>query len=243
MNATLEDRVEQRTRDLKEATDEMEAFSYSVSHDLRAPLRAVQGFADAVLEDYGKQLDETANGYLREIERGGSRMTQLIDDLLAYSRLSRTSLELRPVSVASVLSAAREQLTGILCPSEFEIPEHLAVFAHRQTLVQAISNLLTNACKFVRPDTALRIHVWAEERGACVRIWVEDNGIGIAPEHQERIFRVFERLHGQETFPGTGIGLAIVKRAAERMNGAVGVDSDLNVGSRFWIELAKAGAV
>ncbi|HLI76201.1 MAG TPA: PAS domain S-box protein, partial [Acidobacteriaceae bacterium] len=218
LNATLEDRVGQRTRDLKDATDEMEAFSYSVSHDLRAPLRAVQGFADALLEDYGSQLDETATGYLREIEHGGARMTQLIDDLLAYSRLSRSSLDLRPVSVASVLSAVREQMDGNSCAVRYDVPEETVVLAHRQTLVQAITNLLTNACKFVRRDTEPTATVWAEPRGACIRIWVEDNGIGIAREHQERIFRVFERLHGQETFPGTGIGLAIVKRAAERMN-------------------------
>jgi PAS domain S-box-containing protein len=241
LNANLERRVEERTRDLRNANEELETFSYSVSHDLPAPLRAVPGSADALMEDYGEGLDQTALEYLRQIDQGGSRMTQLIDDLLAYSRLSQISLDLRPVGLRTAVKAARDQINGPNCQLTIEVSSDLSVAAHYQTLVQAIAKLLANAFKFIRPEAVPRIRVWAELQGPCVRLWVEDNGIGIAAEHQERIFRVFERLHGEETYPGTGIGLAIVRRAAECMHGACGVESKLNVGSRFWIELPTAG--
>jgi signal transduction histidine kinase len=113
------------------------------------------------------------------------------------------------------------------------------VRAHRSTLVQVLTNLLTNAIVYVAPGAPPRIRVWTEERSGTVRVWVEDQGIGIAPEHQERIFHVFERLHGSETYPGTGIGLAIVRKGIERMGGTVGVESAQGAGSRFWIELPE----
>jgi signal transduction histidine kinase len=114
------------------------------------------------------------------------------------------------------------------------------VVAHPTTLAQAVANLLSNAVKFVAPGTRPRVRVWAEESEGWVRLWVEDNGIGIAPDDHERIFRVFERLHGVDVYPGTGIGLAIVRRGVERMGGRVGVESELGKGSRFWIELPRA---
>lgn len=240
MNAELESRVKERTRELEEANDDLRAFSYSVSHDLRAPLRAIQGFADALLVDYGEQLDQTASSYLKQVELGGARMTQLIDDLLAYSRLSRASLDPRPISLRSAVLDASSQFGAMPCTPLIEVAAEFSVLAHAATLEQSIANLLSNACKFTRPGVASCIRIWAEPRGRCIRLWVEDNGIGIAPEHQESIFRVFERLHGQETYPGTGIGLAIVRRAAERMQGAAGVESELGAGSRFWLELPRA---
>lgn len=241
-NARLEERVAQRTRDLQEANEDLQAFSYSVSHDLRAPLRAVQGFADALMEDYGDLFEGTALSYLTEIEKGGARMTQLIDDLLAYSRVSREALQPRPVAMAAAVSAACEQVKGVPCDFAVEVPGTAVVVAHFPTLVQAIANLLSNAQKFARPGKHPSIRVYSEDRGAFVRLWVEDNGIGIAPEHHDRIFRVFERLHGQEAYPGTGIGLAIVRRSTERMQGCAGVEAAVGEGSRFWIELPRAKA-
>jgi signal transduction histidine kinase len=114
------------------------------------------------------------------------------------------------------------------------------VMAHRRTLVQVITNLLSNAIKFIEPDVQPQVRVWAQSRGDSIRLWVVDNGLGIAVEHQERIFRVFERLHGIEAYPGTGIGLAIVRKGMERLGGRVGVESQLGQGSRFWIELPKS---
>lgn len=115
------------------------------------------------------------------------------------------------------------------------------VMAHYATLVQVVANLLTNAAKFVAPDTRPEVAVWAEACGVWARLWVADNGIGIAPEHRERIFGVFERLHGVETYPGTGIGLAIVRKGMERLGGRVGLESTVGGGSRFWIDLPPAG--
>ncbi len=238
----LEQRVAERTADLEAINHELEAFSYSVSHDLRAPLRAMQGFAQALEEDYGTKLGSTGLDYIHRIVTSARRMDTLIQDLLAYSQLSRTEMQLKPVSLAAAVKEALAQLSGEIGQSEAQItvdsslPE---VMGHAPTLTQVISNLLGNAIKFVPVGTRPNVRVWSEERGERVRLWVEDNGIGISPEHQERIFRVFERLHGVETYPGTGIGLAIVRKGAERMGGTAGMESTHGQGSRFWVELDK----
>ena len=239
LNTTLEKRIEERTRDLEESNRDLEAFSYSVSHDLRAPLRAIRGFANALEEDYRDTLDEQAMSYLQQIEMGTARMTQLIDDLLAYSRLGRAAISLSPTRLKNVVERAIHQLPDLRPVPEVHIAPQTCVRAHPQTLTQVLVNLLTNAYKFTRPGVPGRICITSEVRGEMIRLWVEDNGIGIAPEHQDRIFQVFERLHGQETYPGTGIGLAIVRRSMEGMRGNAGVESELGKGSRFWIELPR----
>ncbi len=258
----LEQRVAERTTALQEANSELEAFAYSVSHDLRAPLRAMQGFAQALLEDCTHQLDACGRDYAQRIGSAASRMDTLINELLTYSRLSRTDLRLQPISLTTVVAEALAELeaeiqeNNALVRVEESLPE---VIGHRTTLVQVLTNLLANAIKFVTPGVQPQIQVWAEElfqageaggqgrrdegnNFECrwVRLWVEDNGIGIAPEHQQRIFRVFERLHGVDVYPGTGIGLAIVRKGAERMGGHIGVESQVGQGSRFWVQLLKA---
>ena len=241
LNETLEQRVVQRTAELESANRALEAFAYSISHDLRAPLRGIQGFAQALLEDYGDRLDGMGLDYARRIAAAAERMDQLIQDILAYSRLSRADLELIPVSLDSAIREACAEIDLPLRQRGGEValegPFPL-VRAHRSTLVQVVTNLLTNAIVYVAPGAAPRIRARAEEQGDRARLWIEDQGIGIAPEHQERIFDVFERLHGSETYPGTGIGLAIVRKGVERMGGNVGVESAPGAGSRFWIELA-----
>jgi len=273
----LEQRVAARTAALQDANTELEAFAYSVSHDLRAPLRAMQGFAQALLEDYGNQLDSVGEDYARRIVAAASRMDTLINELLAYSRLSRTEISLQPISLQAAVAEALAQLEIEIQDKQAQViveeplPE---VLGHRTTLVQVLLNLLTNAIKFVHPGVQPQVRVWAEEVTTAgeageaggaggaegdvfsfprpspltprpsssnwMRLWVEDNGIGIAPEHQQRIFRVFERLHGIETYAGTGIGLAIVRKGVERMGGHIGVESHVGQGSRFWIQLPKA---
>ena len=265
--AELEQRVADRTKELQEVNAELEAFSYSVSHDLRAPLRTLQGFTQALLEDYGDQLDPIGQDYTRYIAQAAVSMDTLISDLLAYSRLSRADIQIQPIDLSTVMAEVLRQLNvelrelQALVTVEESLPQ---VMAHRRTLVQVLTNLLTNGIKFVKPEVQPQLRVWAEEPGSresgvgnrdrtddsplptphslpnWVRLWVEDNGIGIAPEYQDRIFRVFERLHGVETYPGTGIGLAIVRKGIERMGGRVGVVSQPDKGSRFWIELPKA---
>jgi PAS domain S-box-containing protein len=225
---------------------ELDAFSYSISHDLRAPLRAMQGFAEALLEDYGARLDATGHDFAQRIVAASRQMDALIQDLLAYSRLARTEIALDPVSLETVVDEA-------CAPLEMEVKERGGevtverplgrVLAHRAVLGQIVTNLLANAVKFTRPDTPPRVRIRGERTPGRVRLWVEDNGIGIAPEHRERIFRAFERLHGMQQYPGTGIGLAIVQKGALRLGGQAGVESEPGVGSRFWVELREAEAV
>lgn len=230
----------ERAEDLEASNLEMEAFSYSVSHDLRAPLRAVQGFAQALLEDYGTKLDAAGQDFAQRIIDAASRMDLLIQDLLAYSRLSRSELVAKSIDLERIVSEAISQIQTQINESHAQISvikPMAAAFGNRQTLVQVIVNLLSNAIKFVSPGTFPQIRIWTETRAPNIRLWIEDNGIGLPPEHMERIFQVFERLHGIETYPGTGIGLAIVKKGMERMGGASGVESEVGKGSLFWLEL------
>ncbi|MBC8449896.1 MAG: GAF domain-containing protein [Chloroflexi bacterium] len=262
---------QQASRRLEEINVALETFTFSVSHDLRAPLRALQGFAAALQEDYAERLDAVGQDYAQRIVAAAQRMDTLIRDLLAYSRLSRVDIRLTSLSLQQVVAQALAQLEtdiqekGALVTVEEPLPE---VLGHRATLVQVVVNLIANALKFVAPGVRPQVRIWAELRTACgspiadtvstpqptvpqsairnpqwVRLWVEDNGIGIAPEHQQRIFRIFERLHGIEAHPGTGVGLAIVAKGVERIGGRVGVESEVGKGSRFWVELPGAGSV
>jgi len=242
LNAELERKVEERTASLREAMTQMEEFSYTVSHDLRSPLRAMQGYAHLLVEDYGEKLDETGVNYLDRIGRAAERMDRMTSDLLTYSRLSSTRVELAPVNIESVVRHAVEQYIELpRKPAQVQIVAPLAsVMAHEPSLTQAIANLLTNAVKFVKPGEPAMITLRTESIGTRVRIWVEDQGISIAPELQPALFRMFERLPTGGTYEGTGIGLAIVKKAAEKMGGTCGVESDGFSGSKFWIELAAA---
>jgi signal transduction histidine kinase len=241
--AELERRVAERTAELQETNAELESFTYSVSHDLRAPLRALQGFGAALMEDCADRLDATGQGYVRHIVGAARHMDTLVQDLLAYSRLSRADLQPQPVDLTAVTGDALAQLRAEIQErrAQVTVREPLPkVMGHRATLAQVVMNLLTNAVKFVPPGAQPRVQVWAEERDGWVRLCVEDNGIGVSPEYHERIFRVFERLHGIEAYPGTGIGLAIVRRGVERLRGRAGVESEVGRGSRFWIELPKS---
>jgi signal transduction histidine kinase len=239
----LEERVRARTAELEDRNAELEAFAYSISHDLRAPLRAMQGFSLALLEDYGDRLDEAGRRYAQRVITAARTMDRLIDDLLAYSRLARAELRLVPLDLGRLMRSSLGQLDGEVQgrAAHITVAEPLpAVVGHGATLAQVFVNLIANAIKFVPADRAPEVLVRAEPQGERVRVWVEDNGIGIAAEHHERIFRVFERLHRAEDYPGTGIGLAIVRKGVERMGGRVGLESALGSGSKFWIDLPRA---
>ena len=231
------DELELRIREREEINAELEAFAYSVSHDLRAPLRAVSGFADALREDCGAQLDDTGLAYLDEIAHAARRMSNLVQDLLDYGRVSRVEIALEEVPLGILVNDAAAQVGDRAGGSlRIDVPPEVHVRAHSQLLRQILFNLLSNAFKF-RGEAPPVVEVAVEQRDGFVRLSVRDNGIGIAPQYHDRIWNVFERLHDRDTYPGTGIGLAIVKRGILRMGGRCGVDSEPGRGSTFWIEL------
>lgn len=262
--ATLEARVAQRTEalrvanaalhdvndQLKSANEQLEAFSHTVAHDLRAPLRGIRGFADALLEDYKVRLDETGQDYLLRVSRAAGRMEQLIEDLLSFSRLSRRELVLEKVFLPKVMQDVLASLEANIQEREPELaiePDLPQVYANRTACFHIFHNLISNALKFTRPDTRVSIRIWAQPRPIeqqgprLVRIWVEDNGIGVPEAHQQRIFKPFERLHGMSEYLGSGIGLAIVDTTVRRMQGRCGVESNPRGGSRFWVDLPVIG--
>ncbi|MEZ5101866.1 MAG: ATP-binding protein [Thermoleophilia bacterium] len=239
----LEERVAERTRELEDVNVELERFAYTVSHDLRAPLRAMEGLSDALLEDVGEALGPDGTEYARRIRAAAQRMDLLIHDLLAYSRITTSRLEVEPLDLDLVVADALGLVAGPIAAADADIrvERGLGVVLGQQTMVaQAIANLVGNAVKFARPGVRPVVALRTEPRGAALRLWVEDNGIGIEPRHAERIFGVFERLHGAEAYPGTGIGLAIVAKAVERLGGRTGVELGTPTGSRFWLELPRA---
>ncbi len=238
----LEQTVAERTASLREAVEQMEEFSYSVAHDLRAPLRAMKAYAEVLQENYGARLDETGLSYLEKIRRASERMNRLTQDVLSYSRIARSQLELGPVALDRVVKDILHQYSYLQPPAAtIEIASPLLeVLGNEAILGQCMTNLLNNAVKFIAPGVTPKIRMWTEQRGKNVRIWCEDNGIGVKPQHQERIFQMFERVHPEGKYEGTGIGLTIVRKAVERMRGKVGVESDGGNGSRFWIELRSA---
>jgi signal transduction histidine kinase len=236
LNASLDRRVRERTA-------ELEAFAYTVAHDLRAPLRTMHGRSDVLLEDAGSRLTEGERDHLRSIAQAAGRMDALIQDLLAYSRLGWEKLTLDVVPLGPLVQEALQSVEPYLRARGAEVyvdPGMPLVVAHRTTLVQSVENLISNAAKFVAPGVTPRIRIVASIQGGWVRLVIEDNGIGIAPQYQGKIFGVFERLHTADVYPGTGIGLAIVRRAIERMGGRVGVESQEGQGSRFWCDVPLA---
>ncbi|HKP97629.1 MAG TPA: chemotaxis protein CheB [Fibrobacteria bacterium] len=240
----LEKAVLERTADLLESNTEMEAFSYSISHDLRAPLRAMQGYAEALLKDFGGKADSEAREHLRKIIQSGLRMDRLIRDVLTYSRTALAGVTIENVDLDSLVKDVIRQYPELLKPEVTLIVESplAPVMGHESSLAQCLSNLFLNAVKFASPGTPPCVRIRTEPHGPDVRIWIEDNGIGIDPKQNDRIFGMFEKLNRGETYAGTGIGLAIVKKAMERMGGAVGVESELGEGSRFWLQLPKEPA-
>jgi PAS domain S-box-containing protein len=238
----LERAVAERTAELTATNKQLEAFVHTIAHDLRAPLRSMQGFSAMLMEDVETVLSEASRDFARRINRSAQFMDVLLQDLVEFSRISQQQIEMASVSLETVVQSVLARLEKEVQKKNGRVetagpwPRALA---HEPTLGQVLLNLVSNALKFVRPDAPPLVRLRAEERGEFIRVWVEDNGIGIAPGHQAQIFRVFVRLH-REGYPGTGIGLAIVERGVERMGGRAGVESTPGQGSRFWFELRRA---
>ena len=228
---------------LEEINQEQEAFNYSISHDLRAPLVTISNYARIVLTDHAAQMDDECRGMIQRIEGAALRMEQTLKNLLEYSALGREEIVLQAVDVAEVMRELLIEHRGLIQETAAEIsvaPEMPLVRGSRVILNQVLANLLTNALKYTHPGQAPRVRVTAERGEKTVILHVADEGIGIEAKHHERIFRVFERLHGYSRYPGTGVGLAIARRAVERMSGRIWVESEPGKGSRFCIELPAA---
>jgi signal transduction histidine kinase len=241
--ASLEQRVVERTAKLQELNAELEAFSYSVSHDLRAPLRSMESYARILCDDYAGALPFEAKHYLQRIAKNAEKMDRLMQDVLTFSRIARSEIHLETVDLDVIVSETIDQYPDLATAhQQIVVRAPLGcVLGHVPSLTQCFSNLLQNALKFVPPDRVANIEVYSEPNGTQLRTHIRDNGIGIDPAHHGRIFGLFERA-GPGTIPGTGIGLAIVKKAVERMGGTVGVCSAVGEGACFWIELPAATA-
>lgn len=237
----LEAKVQDRTQHLERALRDMEAFSYTASHDLRAPLRWMRSYAEILRDDYDAVLDEKGRGHLQKIQDAAAHLGQLIDDLLKFAKVSGSTVRTEPTALQDVVTrlvATLPQFNAAHLDLSYDRCVH-TVLANRTLLQQAIQNLMDNAVKFMAAGTRPQIRLWSEPRSEHIRLWVEDNGIGIAPDDQKRLFRLFSRA-APNHYGGTGIGLAIVERAVDKMSGRVGVESEPGKGSRFWIELPRA---
>jgi PAS domain S-box-containing protein len=235
----LEERVEQRTEELQEINSELNSFAYTIAHDLRAPLRAIESFSNAVVEDFSEVLDERGNQYLSRIALAASKMDRMITELLEYSKVSRTRLALEEVDMEEVIDEAITELKDEIekTGAGIEIKRPLGrVLGHRSTLVNVFRNLISNALKFIATGQSPQVYLFSEMVDGYLRLFVVDNGIGVPYERRELIFKLFERLHSDDSYSGTGVGLAIVSRAVEKMGGRVGVESNSN-GSTFWVDL------
>lgn len=242
LNADLEARVQERTAELAAANEDLKSFSYSVSHDLRAPLRAVSGFSQILARRHRQDLNEDGQHYLDNIVQASERMGHLIEDLLTYSRLGRKSVDCEPVPAAQVAESLATEFGQRLAESGglFEVAHDLPiVMGDRTLLAQILTNLLDNAVTYRRAEVPPWVVVDWRGEGDNVVLYVRDNGIGIPEEYQDKIFNVFQRLHSEDEYPGTGIGLANVKKCAEMMGGEVWVESVVGEGSTFYVRLAK----
>jgi|SRR5688572_697752 len=237
--ADLEARVSERTGELQESLKALDDVLYHVAHDLRAPLRSMEGFTSIMLKEHGNQLDAQGQEYARRVSEAAVRMDQLLRGLLEYGRLAQVEIRCGPVELEAVVNSVLTRLADQVKAARAEIvvasplPE---VWANAEVLEIALLHLIKNAITFVAPWNSPQVRIWAEKEAQSIKLWIEDNGIGIEPEYQRRIFWIFERL--TPVYPGLGIGLAIVAKGMQRMCGRVGLESTSGKGSKFWLELA-----
>lgn len=232
-----------RSQELETRNRELETFTYSVSHDLKAPLRGIDGYSRLLLEDYSERLDEDGRFFIQTVRQSTLQMNKLIDDLLLYSRLERQELHTRAIIprtiIQSILLERAEDLKAVRTDVKVEGLE-TAVFADADGLAMALRNLVDNAIKFTRADSQPMIEFGGHETETSCIIWVRDNGTGFDMKFHDRIFEIFQRLHRDEEYPGTGIGLAIVQKSIQRMDGRAWAESKPNQGATFYLEVPRA---
>lgn len=246
LNNELERRVSDRTAQLEAANKELEAFSYSVSHDLRAPLRAVDGFARLLVQQYADRLDSDGTRYLQRVRDSAQHMGQLIDDLLAFSRLGRQALRLQPVSASelkTMLNMVIEELRSESGDRQVDVVvgDLSPCNADAALLRQVWANLITNAWKYTRPRAVARIEIGSLKSRAGLAYYVRDNGVGFDMRYADKLFGVFQRLHKAEDFEGTGVGLANVSRIIQKHGGQVWAEAVLDQGTTFYFTLGAPG--
>lgn len=242
-NQALEQRVVERTEQLRKANQELEAFTYSVSHDLKAPLRGIDGYSQLLQEEHAPGLDEEGRLFVARIRRGVEQMGFLIEDLLDYSRMERRQMERQDVDVRPLVEQALESCAGDIERLGTQVDNRVGAMrlsVDREGLAVALRNLVGNAVKFSRDSTPPRIEIGAEEADGWRRIWVRDNGVGFDMKYYDRIFGIFQRLHRAEDYAGTGVGLALVAKAVERMGGRVRAESAPGQGAVFYLEFPSS---
>jgi signal transduction histidine kinase len=242
LNAELEQRVLERTAELENKNRELETFAYSISHDLKTPLRGIDGYSRLLLNDYSENLNEEARSFLVTIRQATGQMSQLIEDLLSFSRYQRRVVTKLPVSLSRLVQAVlseRADEIEIRGVQIIQLLECETVMAEPEGITQAIRNMLDNALKFTQKVAKPKIEIGARQEPDKWVIWVKDNGIGFNMEYHDRIFEVFQRLHRTEDYPGTGIGLALVRTVAMRAGGKAWAKSSPGQGAEFVIELPR----
>lgn len=239
LNDELEQKVIERTAQLEAANKELESFSYSVSHDLRAPIRAINGYTRILVEDYTEKLDKDGNKILQSIIHNSKKMGELIDDLLAFSKLGRKEVSVSEIDMNELVHIAQEELL-------FEESENVPEFSvsslpnaqgDKSLIKQVWINLLSNAIKYSKHKIKTQIEIGAYQEAGRIVYYIKDAGAGFDMQYYDKLFGVFQRLHSQEEFEGTGIGLAIVQKIVHRHNGTVWAESTLNEGSCFYFSL------
>jgi len=233
------DELRKRVQELSEMNRELQAFSYSLSHDLRAPLRAIHTFTSLVLEGHGEKLGPEASHFLKRSLSASGRMDRLVQSLLALNRVSRREMRLGLIDVENLIRgiiSERPEWQPPFAKIQIEVPL-TPMRGDEASFTQCLTNLIGNAVKFVPPGTVPAIRINSQADGDKARLLIEDNGIGIAGDAHGKIFEAFQRMPEAQDYEGEGIGLTIVRRAVERMSGQVGVESEPGKGSRFWVEL------
>lgn len=243
-NQELENRVASRTADLEAKNKELETFTYSVSHDLKAPLRGIEGYSKLLLEDHAGQLDEEGKAFLYTIRQATTQMSRLIEDLLSYSRLERRSLTSDKVNLADMITRSISERQADLQQKKIRVVNRIPdewVVIDQQALSQALRNIFDNAIKFSKKSGSAEIVCSLTSQPDAVVLSIADNGIGFDMKYNEKIFDIFQRLHLADDYPGTGIGLALVKKAMQRMGGNAWAESEPGKGSTFYLEFPRGG--